>query len=71
MQFGRIISVLRPGGGHRQIILLEDVLPVVQGQRATILWDRIDRIAQGHLAPGPGYELILHVVGPIWGQIDE
>ena len=38
---------------------------------ATILRNRIDRIAEGHLAPGPGYKLILHVVGPILGQVDE
>src|SRR2546421_7893187 len=49
MQLRSSISVLRPGGGHRDIILLEEVGPVVHSHGATILWDGVDRIAEGYL----------------------
>ena len=60
MQFGCIISVLRPGGRDRQIILLEDVLPVPQAHGAGILRDGKDGVPEEHLAPGIRHKLILH-----------
>src|SRR5207248_2831254 len=63
--------VLRPGGGYRNMILLEEVSPVVHGHGTTILRDRIDPIAESHLLPGPGDKVVLHVVSPVLGQVDE
>ena len=53
------------------MILIEDVLPVEQSHGATILRNRVNSIAESHLLPGPGDKLILHVVGPVCGQVDE
>ena len=71
MQLGGIISVLCPGGGHRQIILLEDVLPVPQAHGSDILRDGVDRIAQGHLVPSPGRKMILHRIRPVLRQVNK
>ena len=71
MQFGRIIGVLRPGGGNRDIVLLEEVLPVEHGHGAGILRDGIDGAPEEHLAPGIRHKLILHRSSAVWGQVDE
>ncbi len=71
MQLRSSISVLRPGGGHRDIILLEEVGPVVHSHGATILWDGVDRITEGHLAPRPRHKLILHRASAVLGHVDE
>ncbi len=71
VQFGGVVGVLRPGGGHRKIILLEDVRSVEEGHRTTILRDGVYSIAELDLIPHPGRELILHRVRPVLGDVNE
>src|SRR5205823_4260905 len=65
------IGILRPGSGYREIIFLEDIGPVVQGQGTGIPWYAVDRIAERHLVPGPGRKLTLQRIDPVGRQVDE
>src|SRR6266699_284691 len=60
MQFGGVVGVLGPGSGDREIILLEDVLPVVELHRTNILRDGVDPITEEDLTPHPVRKDILH-----------
>src|SRR5258708_4320955 len=71
MQFSGVVGVLRPGSGEREIILLEDVLPVEEGHLTTILRDGVDPIGEFDLIPHPGRKLILHRVRPVLGTVND
>src|SRR5258708_34028138 len=71
MQFCCIIRILGPGGGYWEIILREEVGPVVQGQGACIPGNAVDSTAEGILVPGPGHKLIFERTSPIRGKINE
>ena len=68
VQRHRVGGELRPGGGHRQVVLLQHRRLVHEPHRPDVLGHGVDSTALRDLVPGPGGEVALvlrHVLGDV------
>src|SRR5260370_41573385 len=71
VQFCCIIRILGPGGGHWEIVLLENVSPVEQGHGTAVLRNGVDGATEGHLSPHPGRKVTLRRSSAVGSYIDK